>query len=209
MGMYYYLRLYKGTEAATFREEMSRAAETVGGSIKWNVPHARPDEDLRLAHNNDVHTVYLPYNEDLHLVYFQELGRRLRLPWLEIRIQDGSIWTYTLYRGKEVLDTFSVCPQYWDADQTAPAELEEWQGKPDVLSKAWNLPIERVEKYLVNWGYRDQPDSNFFEFRRTGKAYPTDEHPYGDYEQFFDVLKVLGGVEPREQHTIKLPKNRL
>ena len=204
MGLRYKLRLYKGTDAATFRKEMVRAAEAMGGSIQWDVPGTNRYDDLRVAHDDDVHTIYLPYQE-VDFIYCENLGIKLGLSWMEIRIQEGSIWDYCLCRGKDLLDTFSVCPQYWEAEETDPAELEKWQGKPEVLAEAWNLPVERIRNYLVNWGYRSIPRKNIFEFTRDGKAYPTDEHSYGDYEQFFDVLKVLGGREPMEQHTIHLP----
>src|SRR5262249_47881453 len=196
--------LYKGTDVDRFREAMGLAAKALGGAIRWGQAGSG-DQDLRLTHSADVHSVYLPYL-DRDFTFCKELGRRLGLPWLELRIQEGSIWDYALYRGADVLDTFSVCPQYWEGEETDAETLEVWRNKPEVLADAWGVPVARVRKYLVNWGYRVDPDEGVFRFERRGKAYPTDEHPYGDYEQFFDILKVLGGSEPGERHTIGLPK---
>ena len=107
--------------------------------------------------------------------------------------------------GDEVLDNLSVCPQYWEGGQTDPEEMETYKGKPEVLAQAWGLPLEQIRNYMVNWGYRSDPAKMVFHFERSGKAYPTDRHGYGEHEQFFDMLRALGGREPKEQHTINLP----
>ena len=138
-----------------------------------------------------------------------------------------------LFRGDQCMDTFSVCPQYWSDPPQATAiifeggtikrfvskvfgprlykdpeeKLRTWSGKPDVLASLWGLPRERIERYLVNWGFKIDPDDEMtFEYTLTGRAYPDDEHDYGDYEQFFDVLRALGAVDPVDQHTLRLPK---
>jgi hypothetical protein len=202
MGLRYTLRLYKGTDADAFRRAAEWAAQSLGGSILWDRPGAGR-QGMRVASSDDVHSLHL---EDHRAGDFcEEIGARLGVPWIELRIQEGSLWDYCLYRDGLTLDTFSVCPQYWDGDATADAELKQWQGRPDVLAREWGLPVERIRNYLLNWGYRENPDSGTIEFERDGKAYPTDEHPYGDYEQFFDVLRALGGKEPLERHTLDLP----
>lgn len=204
MGLRYTLRLYKGTDSTTFREILAQAAKSLGGSIRWGI-EGSGDRDLRLAHNGQVHSISLPYQNGNDFIFCQKVGCLLGLPWLELRIQEGSLWDYCLYRGGDLLDTFSVCPQYWEYPETEAETMAEWQGKPEVLADTWGLPVKRIEKYLVNWGYRSKEGENTFEFKRKGKAYPTDKYPYGDYEQFFDVLKVLGGQEPIERHRIRLP----
>src|SRR5437588_9042601 len=89
---------------------MVQAAKSLGGSIRWGRAGSG-DRDLRLAHENEVHTVYLP-SQSNDFNFCQEVGRQLDLPWLELRIQEGNLWDYALYRGDDILDTFSVCPQY-------------------------------------------------------------------------------------------------
>ena len=65
--------------------------------------------------------------------------------------------------------------------------------------------------FVVQWGHVIDPnDEDVVRHSITGKAYPSNRHPYGDFEQFYDVLRALGGQEPfidYEQHTLKLPKN--
>jgi hypothetical protein len=201
MGMRYTLRLYKGTDAATFRNGMEHAAGALSGSITWGVAGSG-DGVLRLSHDGDVHTVFIPY-QGTDFTFCREVGRLLRLPWLELRIEEGSLWDYSLYLGDESLDNFSVCPQYWDGGD--PETIRERKGKPDILASTWGLPVGRIERYLVNWGYQVDEKRGTFSFERKGKAYPTDAYPYGNYEQYFDVLRALGGQEPTEQHTITLP----
>jgi hypothetical protein len=202
LGMCYTLRLFKGVDANTMRTAMAQVAASLGGSIRWGQA-GTGDQDLRLDCQRDVHTVYLPC-QAIDFTFCEEVGRRLGVPWIELRIQEGSLWDYAVYRGAECLDTFSVCPQYWDGGEADAETLEQWRGKPEILAAAWGLPVERIRNYLVNWGYRADKVEGIFEHQLRGKAYASDEYEYGDYEQFFDVLKALGGHEPLERHTIVL-----
>ena len=45
----------------------------------------------------------------------------------------------------------------------------------------WSFqPLQRIERYYVNWGMQADPDdSGVYNTLLDGKAYPTDEHPYG------------------------------
>jgi hypothetical protein len=90
-----------------------------------------------------------------------------------------------------------------------PSLLQERKGKPKLLAKLWGIPVERIERYLVNWGYEDNPENDgMYRHKLSGRAHPDDGYEYGDYHQFFDVLKALGGEEPVKGHTLKLPRNR-
>lgn len=202
MAQRFKLRLYKGPSGSTMRQVMSDVALSLGGAITWSKP-ASGVQDLRMAHVGDVHTLDIPYQGGIEFLFCKDVGSRLGGSWLELRIQEGSIWDYALYRGGKMLDKFSVCPQFWEGGELDAKEMEAWKGKPAVLAEAWGLPVDGIRNYLVNWGYRNRPDT--FDFELKGKAYSTDEHSYGNYEQFFDVLNVLGGKEPMEQHTIVLP----
>lgn len=207
MALQYTLRLYKGSDSATLRQAMDQVAITLGGSITWGQPGSS-EEDLRLGHNGAIHTIFLPYQSN-DFAFCERVGRFLDLPWLELRIQEGTIWDYALYRGAQCLDTFSVCPQYWEGADVGAETLKQWKGKPNILAEAWGIPVQRIMKYLVNWGCQMDPNLGNFQFLLKGKAYPTDEFEYGNYEQFFDVLSTLGGQEPSEQHTIVLPTANL
>jgi hypothetical protein len=204
MGLRYTLRLYKGCTAERLEHYLLLAAHQLGGEIAWT-QHGAGNQDLRTVSNGDVYSLYIPY-QWTDSIYCQAVGKLAGIPWIELRIQEGSLWDYTLWRGAEMLDTFSVCPQYWEGLDAPEDFVRERQGKPHVLADAWNIPVDRIERYLMHWGYADDPnDESTFQYTRTGLAYPDDQHPYGDYEQFFDVLRRLGGSEPLERHTIVLP----
>lgn len=209
MGFYYALRLYKGTDTATLRKVMEETAQFFEGSIHWNPGRsASGDCDLRTSHNGETHTVYIPYQHQAETIYCHEIGGRLKLPWIELRIQDGAIWDYSLYKGDQNLDNFSVCPQYCDLGVDAQS-LEAQRGNPQVLAEAWSIPVARIEKYMVNWGIKVDEDEGICDFQRTGKAYPTDKNEYGDEFQMFDFLEALGGIEPNEEHCIVLWQDKV
>lgn len=96
------------------------------------------------------------------------VGRELDAAWITLFVQEGAIWEYALYRGDRCLDRFIVAPEYWDDSARFIAQRG---GNPGVLSEAWGVPIERLQRYLVNWQMRDIDDDTF-EFGLTGKAYP-------------------------------------
>ena len=205
MGMRYTLRLFKGNTPVEFRDAMQAIAESVNAVLTWNHTDAY---DMRLAHSGDVHTLYIPYQDGSDTFFCEALGKRLAIPWMELRIQEGSLWDYSLCDGGIGVDNFSTLPQYWleDPENPDPEYMNQWKGDALVLARLWNLPVNRIDKYLVNWGYRIDPsDPDIFHCDLTGKAYPTDRAPYGDYEQFFDFLRALGGTEPIERHSLRLP----
>jgi hypothetical protein len=135
------------------------------------------------------------------------VGRELDAAWITLFVQEGAIWEYALYRGDRCLDRFIVAPEYWDDSARFIAQRG---GNPGVLSEAWGVPIERLQRYLVNWQMRDIDDDTF-EFGLTGKAYPEDRFDYGNFNQVFDFLRVLGGADPTNtlagarQHALYVP----
>jgi hypothetical protein len=189
-------------KADDFHQVIDRAVMKLGGSIIWG-REGEGDQDFRLQSIESTHTLYLPYQPGDYQ-FLTHLGQLSGLPWIELRIQEGTLWDYALYQGNECIDLFSVCPQYWHGGQIDQDEFTRWQGRPELLAKVWGLPVEKVKNYLVNWGYQIVPDTGLFQFQLRGKAYPDDEYSYGEYEQFFDVLRTLGGIEPSQRHTLIL-----
>src|SRR6185503_331071 len=102
MGLRLTLRLFKGLDDATMRHLMEQAAYDLKGSIRWNEP-GKGLEDLRLSRNGTTHSLYLPYQK-LDYPFCEQIGLLSGLPWLELRIQEGSIWDYSLYLGRENMD---------------------------------------------------------------------------------------------------------
>jgi len=197
------LRLFRESDPAAFLAALERAALEQGGKITWNTA-GKGKEDLRVSSRGSVHSLYVPY-QDRAYQFCLEAGRCLNCPWIEIRIQEGSLWDYALYRGAELADKFSVAPEYWeDPDDVTDDYLHAWRGKPEVLSKLWGLPLSAVDRYLVSWGFH-LVDEDTSEFRLKGKAYPEDKYEYGNPDQMYDVLRVLGGEFPATNHTLILP----
>ena len=204
MSMRYTLRLFKGGSSTAFRNAMEQTAKSSNAVLIWN---RVDDQDMRLCHNDKVHTLYIPYRSGADDRFCEALGKHLALPWMELRIQDGALWDYALCDGVRGVDNFSTLPQYWDdIENPDPDVLKGWKGNPQLLASLWVLPVRRIERYLVNWGcQRDPSRPRGYRHVLTGKAYPSDRAPYGDYEQFFDFLHALGRAEPTERHSLILP----
>ena len=114
MGLNCTIRLYKGCNRRTFRCAIESAAKRIGGAVEWNqIGHGVCD--LRLGERGDVQSLEVQYQPD-EFMLCKEIGLLLQLPWIELRIQEGSIWDYSLFKGNDVLDNFSVCPQYWEGE---------------------------------------------------------------------------------------------
>jgi hypothetical protein len=203
MGTSLQLRVYRSDSTEAFREAVVQAAATLHGSLTW-AQSGRGPADLRLSSKGCTHTLYIPY-QALSFPFCQEIGCILDAPWIEIRIQEGSLWDYTLYRGAECVDRFSVAPEYWLEPKAITEDyLREQRGNPQKLSTLWDIPVERIERYLVSWGFY-VVDEDTFAFRLKGKAYETDRFEYGNPDQMDDFLKALGGEFPMENHTLTLP----
>ena len=84
-------------------------------------------------------------------------------------------------------------PQYWDDD---PAEIESKKGNAGVFSRTWGVPVDRITRYLANWGMIVDDEEGIYRTVLKGKAYPTDRFEYGDYNQMEDFLFALGGRMP-------------
>jgi hypothetical protein len=204
VGMRLTYRIYNGVEPWAFRAEFERTLNALGGSLDWNKV-GKGDNALGLATSGSVHTVDIPY-QSTDFAFCWHLGRSLNACWLELRIQEGSIWDYALFRGGETIDLYSVCPQYWDGPDTTEEQLIDWAGKPDLLADSWGIPVSRIRNYFANWGYQELPEEGVIDYTRSGKAFPNDVSDYGDYWQMLDFMKALGAAQPDYKYSIVLPK---
>lgn len=202
------LRLFRYDDPEILRRSAAQAAAEMRGVIEWDRPGDNYS-DFRLGHFHGVHTAFLPYipvaNADWK--FFQVWRRLLACPSLELRMQEGHHWDYTLFLGDKVVDNFSTCPQYWDGKETSASFIQERKGNPQLLSSLWRIPLERIDRYIVQWGYEPDPEGEYeddYRFVLSGRAYPTDECEYGDLYQFLDVLRALGGDYPNRRHKFSL-----
>jgi hypothetical protein len=192
--------VFKGPSIDQFRDAITSVVAELGGRLKWD---QHPDQfvaGMLTSHNDTVHAAYI--HQKGHEVA-EEIGVRLKIPWINIRIQEGSLWDYSLYDGKIHVDNFSTLPEYWEDD-------EEWQatqrGKPNVLANLWQVDQRTVENYLKPWGYK-RLDDRIFDTILRGKAYPTDRFEYGDIWQMTDFLCALGAHDPNFDEPHSIPRH--
>ena len=210
MGERTVLRVFRYDNPERLRGLAAEAATELGGVIEWNQAGDPHDSDLRLGHFDGVHTAYLPYISFTKPAskFFQLWRQLLKCPSLELRMQEGTLWDYTLFDGSEIADNFSTCPQYWEGEETPDWFIAERRGNPQLLSRLWGIPIERIGRYITQWGYKLDEEAEYegvFHFLLTGKAYPTDEFEYGSVHQFYDFLRAIGGGFPDQQHKLVMP----
>jgi hypothetical protein len=192
MGMRYVTRLFKPAKKPNFKTVVLAVAEEVGA-------YAEPSKDggdmrlLRIGERAGIYTADFPYVCGDH-IFFRQLGIKLGGVWLEARIQEGSHWDYTLQYPGVVLDNFSTLPEYWSEDELIKLST---QGRPEILAKAWGVPIELIERYVRQWGMRTI-DEDTYETVLEGKAYPTDRFEYGNYDQLFDLIEKLNYTNERK-----------
>ena len=188
------LRAYNATSIDTFKDALVAAVKETGGRIEWNTHPSGLAVDCRTAHQNHIHTLFIPYLGGIEHQIATALGVKLAEPWIELFIQEGTIWEYMLYEADTCIDIFSVAPEYWSNDDNV---IRLRRGDSRLLSETWAVPIDKLRRYLVNWQMREI-DEDTFEFRLTGKAYSDDYFEYGTFNQVFDFLRVLGGSGPYE-----------
>lgn len=208
MGERLTLGVYKGQSKQQFRSAVEAVVSSHGGRINWDTPPAPSDIDCRTSHTDDVHVIYLPYLGGFEYLLCRDVAKHLACPWIELRAQEGSLWDLSAYRGDQLVDRFSVDPNYWDE---SPAQLAAWIGHPNEVAKLWGIDVHTIERYMVNWKPQ-QVDDDSFEYARKGKANAHDEHEYGDIWQMYDFLRALGGRDPLNttqagmQHRLHLPR---
>lgn len=211
--MYRTFTIFKGCSAQELYEQLEIRMFECKGSVKWDSDD-RNGLLVGICSTDDMHTINVCYVGGTY-GFFKEIGKRLDCPWMEARIQDGNHWDYSLMQGGRELDDFSTFPQYY---HRSSSKRNEYKGNPQLLADTWGIPIKRIERYLVNWGDAGQrfAESPFpflktvmvnsisgavnivsgrlkQNFKRKGKAYPTDEFEYGDCWQVLDFINALAG----------------
>ena len=92
-----------------------------------------------------------------------------------LRFQEGSLWDYSLFRGTERVDTFSVAPEYWEGPEDVPDDqLRRWRGDAQKLAALWQLPVERIDRYIVQWGLYDIDEDPLTAASKAKLIRPTD-----------------------------------
>lgn len=114
----------------------------------------------------------------------QEVARLVDEPHLELRIQEGDHWDFTLFHRTQVIADFSTRVSYFNSDS---AVSRPWkQGSAETFASAWNVPLARVAPYLSDWDSLTAPA-----FAAEGDSYPS-----GEYWQILDFMRAMGVDDP-------------
>lgn len=189
MGMYYTVQAYRCTDVKRFQQALAAVARKHGGTFSATKAPQSEKTTLRVGVGPNAITIYYPRPIS---PFHKDLSSALEgTPYMEARIQDGSHWDYSLYRGPLHLDQFSTYPQYWDDEEDPIATLFA-SGWPEMLSLVFDVPSERFERYLRHWYANWDANAEEFRTRLEGKAYPHDKSGYCNYDQMWDFLASLG-----------------
>lgn len=101
---------------------------------------------------------------------------------LSLYIYDDDFWGYCLYENGNLLDEFNTSPDYFE--DISDEECDALKGKPDVISKYFDVNVKDIEKYLVHWTEEMQDEEDL--------AYEDDEFTYCDCWQMADFMQKLG-----------------
>lgn len=192
--------VFKGPTLSEFRDALAFVVEQLGGRLEWDARPAPMRALLTTSHNADIHAAYI-HRKGYEVAL--GVGTRLACPWINVRIQEGSLWDYSLYETDRHIDNFSTLPEYWDDDLAWQATQ---RGNPELLASCWQIDKSGIENYLRPWGFKVDEDKGIFNTLLRGKAYPTDRHEYGDIWQMTDFLRALGAHDPNWDQPHCIPR---
>ena len=186
--------LFKLSNPGRFKAEFEAIVEEKEGRVFWDRNDESLGEPFAFASTPMVQAIEM---EDPCYRVFAALDSRFSGPWINLFLQENAFWEFSLRSGDQRLDRFSVTPQEWDED---PDFVEARKGHPEILASVWDVPVERIERYMVNWNpgmaWSDEHQREVYGYQINGKAYPEDEHSYGNVWQAIDFIHALGGEYP-------------
>ncbi len=105
-------------------------------------------------------------------------------PHLELRVQEGDHWDFTLYLHGQVIADFSTRVSAFDDDPAAPRPWK--QGSADELVRVWGCTRADVEPYLIDWDALSGP-----RWCRQGDRFAT-----GSWKQVLDFMRAMCVPDP-------------
>ena len=113
-----------------------------------------------------------------------EIARRLNAVHMELRVQEGDHWDFSLYRAGTLLADFSTRVGAFHEDPEVP---RPWKaGDIHAFADAWDISVDRIAPYLIDWDAQSQPS-----WAMQGDKYPT-----GDWCQILDFMQTIGVIPP-------------
>ena len=196
------ISLFKNKDPLLFLEVFDDAVKTVrNGTVYWDVPKNREAE---MGRETKVGWLITRGNVSSILVdapcssVMTAIAQTLESPELVVLFQEKNFWELLLYIDQLLKIKFSTAPAQW-----GKFDPSKYIGTPQDLSKIWGVPVERIERYMVDWGLTEvwvekyKVMSPAYKMRGQ-KAYQNDEFGYGELYQGYDFVKALGGTLPQE-----------
>lgn len=196
--------LFENDDLLLFLKVFEDAVKTVrNGAVDWNYPE---DGQPKLRNMHET-TGWLTTKGGVSSIsvdgacadVMTAVARILGSPELVVFFQEKSFWEFSLFVDQAPVINFSTAAAEWgDVDPSA------YFGTPLDLAEIWKVPVERIQRYMVDWG----PTERWIEeykvmsptyLMRGQKAYPEDEFEYGRLYQGFDFIRALGGHIPDEK----------
>jgi len=113
----------------------------------------------------------------------QEIAVARDILFMDLRMQEGDHWDFTLCRGTSVIADFSTRVGYFEEN---PDAVGSWKfGDLQAFASAWGIDPQRVAPYLIDW------DAHLTPFKNPGNTYEI-----FDVYQIFDFMRVLGIRSP-------------
>jgi hypothetical protein len=85
--------VFKGPTIDEFRDTMATVVSGLGGRLDWDARPAPMGANLMTSHNANVHAAYVNCRG---YEVATGIGTELKIPWINVRIQEGSLWDYSL-----------------------------------------------------------------------------------------------------------------
>lgn len=162
-------------------------------------PIDRPGSQWR--HELDTQRIVCVHSDDVLVMssrawrFAEFIAKTHNLLLMELRMQEGDHWDFTLYRGgqHQLLADFSTRVLYFDDSPRAPRPWKS--GDLQTFAQAWEIDPQLVAPYLIDW---DRPRNVYERLRRRKekRSMPDDKFPIGDVHQIFDFMRVIGVAVP-------------
>src|SRR5688572_22037552 len=142
MGLRHTVQAYRCTDISEFKRAVRDTAKKHGGTFSTKKPK---DHQNSPRVGVGPKTIAIVYPRSIY-GFIRDLSFALQgAPYMEARIQEGSHWDYSLFRGMQHLDQFSTFPQYWEGEEDEIESLYN-QGWPEMVSLVFGVPIERFHR---------------------------------------------------------------
>jgi hypothetical protein len=176
--------IVKGVDAASTRPALTEAASALPGpapdNSRWS-DHAYVHGEREMV--GVVHGDTLCISDNAHQLA-GEIARRTGALHMELRIQEGDHWDFSLYQANQLIADFSTRVGAWEPDSTAPRPWK--RGSLETFARAWGVEPNAVEPYLIDWDALREPI-----YVEQGNEFRTH-----DWRQVLDFMRVIGVAAP-------------